>query len=136
MLLLGLLLIMLKPSFGYVTVPLAGFVIFLVLKHMSQTAEIVAAYAVTWFLLLSGVRIVVQRGVNARDAGLSQRSHEHSPAGVVRAVAGRHADRRGDRRPLDAPPGGPPRSRGAVPAPVSLFPAPPRFVTILTVHYG
>ena len=70
MLLLGLLLIMLKPSFGYVTVPLAGFVIFLVLKHMSQTAEIVAAYTITWFLLLSGVRIVVQRGVNARDAGL------------------------------------------------------------------
>ncbi len=70
MLLLGLLLIMLKPSFGYATVPLAGFVIFLVLKHMSQTAEIVAAYAITWFLLLSGVRIVVQRGVNASDAGL------------------------------------------------------------------
>ena len=39
--------------------------IFLILKHMSQTAEIVAAYAITWFLLLSGVRIVVQRGVGA-----------------------------------------------------------------------
>lgn len=70
MLLLGLLLIRLKPSFGYVTVPLAGFLIFLVLKHMSQTAEILAAYAITWFLLLSGVRIVVQRGTNAGDAGI------------------------------------------------------------------
>jgi hypothetical protein len=70
MLLLGLLLIMLKPSFGFITVPLAGFVIFLVLKHMSQTAEIVASYAITWFLLLSGVRIVVQRGANASDAAL------------------------------------------------------------------
>ena len=69
-LLLGLLLIKLKPSFGYVTVPLAGILIFLVLKHMSQTAEILAAYAITWFLLLSGVRIVVQRGTGASDAGV------------------------------------------------------------------
>jgi len=70
MLLLGLLLITLKPSFGFITVPLAGFLIFLVLKHMSQTAEIVASYAITWFLLLSGVRIVLQRGANAGDASL------------------------------------------------------------------
>ena len=61
---------MVKPSFGYVTVPLAGFVIFLVLKHLSQTAEIVAAYAITWFLLLSGVRIVLQRGAGASDAAI------------------------------------------------------------------
>jgi hypothetical protein len=70
MLFLGLLLIMLKPSFGYVTVPLAGFLIFLVLKHTSQAAQIVAAYVIAWFLLLSGVRIVVQRNVGAGDAGL------------------------------------------------------------------
>ena len=68
--LLGLLLIMLKRSFGFITVPLAGFLIFLVLKHLSQTSEIVASYAITWFLLLSGVRIVLQRGANAGDAGI------------------------------------------------------------------
>ena len=68
MLFLVLLLVMLKPSFGYVTVPLAGFLIFLVLKHMSQSAEVLAAYAITWFLLLSGVRIVVKHGTNAGDA--------------------------------------------------------------------
>jgi hypothetical protein len=69
MLLLGLLLLKLKPSFGFVTVPLAGFLIFLVLKHTSQTSQILAAYAITWLLLLSGVRRVVQRGANADDAG-------------------------------------------------------------------
>jgi hypothetical protein len=74
MALLGLLLIRLKPSFGYVTVPLAGFLIFLVLKHMSQTAEVLAAYTITWFLLLSGVRIVVQRGANAGDADILRKS--------------------------------------------------------------
>jgi hypothetical protein len=70
MLLLALLLITLKPSFGMVTVPLAGFLIFLVLKHMSLTGQILAAYVITWFLLLSGVRIVLQRGIAASDAGL------------------------------------------------------------------
>lgn len=70
MLLLGLLLIKLKPSFGYLTVPMAGILIFVLLKHMPRTAEIVAAYAITWFLLLSGVRIVVQRGIQAGDADL------------------------------------------------------------------
>jgi hypothetical protein len=70
LLMLGLLLVMLKPSFGYVTVPLAGLAIFLVLRHASHTAEILSAYAITWFLLLSGVRIVIQRGVQAGDADL------------------------------------------------------------------
>jgi Peptidase M50B-like len=70
MLLLGLLLLMLKPSFGFITVPLAGFLIFLVLKNMSQRAEILAAYAITWFLLLAGVRRVWQRGTEAGDAGI------------------------------------------------------------------
>jgi hypothetical protein len=70
MLLLGLLLLMLKPSFGFITVPLAGFLIFLVLKNMSQRAEILAAYTITWFLLLAGVRRVWQRGTEAGDAGI------------------------------------------------------------------
>ena len=68
--LLALLLIRLKWSFGYVTVPLAGFLIFLVLKHMSQSAQVLAAYAITWFLLLSGVRMIWQHGTKAGDGGI------------------------------------------------------------------
>jgi hypothetical protein len=70
MLFLVLLLIKLKPSFGLFTVPLAGILIVLVLTHMSQIGEIRAAYAITWFLLLSAVRIVWSRatGGGARDA--------------------------------------------------------------------
>jgi hypothetical protein len=98
MLLLGLLLIRLKWSFGYITVPLAGFLIFLVLKHTSQPGQILAAYAITWFLLLSGVRI-------SGDAALLRDRTSIPPAGVARAVAGRDGGRRGDRRPVDAPPG-------------------------------
>jgi hypothetical protein len=70
MVFLALLLIMLKPSFGRFTVPLAGILIFLVLKHTSQTAEISAAYAIAWFLLLSGVRTVWQHNTDAFDAGV------------------------------------------------------------------
>ncbi len=68
--LLALLLLKVKRSFGVVTVPLAGFLIFLALKHTSQTAQIVTVYAITWFLLLSGVRAVVQDGANAGDADI------------------------------------------------------------------
>jgi len=67
---LALLLIRLKWSFGYVTVPLAGFLIFLILKHTSQSAQVLAVYVITWFLLLSGVRMVIEHGANAGDAGL------------------------------------------------------------------
>jgi hypothetical protein len=72
MLFLVLLLIKLRPSFGRFTVPLAGILIVLVLKHTSQLGEIRAAYAITWFLLLSAVRIVWYRatGAGAADAGI------------------------------------------------------------------
>jgi len=71
MLLLVLLFAALKTrSFAYVIVPLAAFLIFLVLKHTPQTGQILASYAITWFLLLSGVRTVVADGVGAGDADI------------------------------------------------------------------
>jgi hypothetical protein len=52
-------------SVGFVTVPLAGFLIFLVLKHTSQTAQVLVVYVITWFLLLSGVRWMLHPAVHA-----------------------------------------------------------------------
>jgi hypothetical protein len=63
--LLALLLIKVRRSFGFVTVPLAGFLIFLVLKHTSQTAQVLVVYVITWFLLLSGVRWMLHPVVHA-----------------------------------------------------------------------
>ena len=69
--LLAVLLISLKRrSFGFITVPLAGFLIYLVLKHTSQSAQMVTVYAITWFLLFSGVRGIVEDGLKAGDAGI------------------------------------------------------------------
>jgi hypothetical protein len=70
MFLLALLLIRLKWSFGYVTVPLAGFLIFLILKHTPQSVQVLSAYVIAWFLLLSGVRTVIEDGAGAGDAGI------------------------------------------------------------------
>jgi hypothetical protein len=74
---LAVLLISLKRrSFALVTIPLAGFLIFLILKHTSLSAQVVAAYAITWFLLFSGVRMVVADGVGNGDADiLNGRTH-------------------------------------------------------------
>jgi len=69
--LLALLLISLRKwSFGFITVPLAGFLIFLVLKHTSQSAQVVTVYVITWFLLLSGVRGLIEDGLKAGDGGI------------------------------------------------------------------
>jgi hypothetical protein len=76
--LLGLLLIKLTWSFGFVTVPLAGFLIFLVMKHTSQSAQVLTVYVITWFLLFFGVRGFVEDSLNAGDAGLL-RDRAHIP---------------------------------------------------------
>jgi Peptidase M50B-like len=61
--LLGLLLLLLRWSFGRVTVILAAGLVFAVLRYTPVLAQIVAAYAIAWLLLLSGVRgIMVRRG--------------------------------------------------------------------------
>lgn len=69
LLLLGLLLLMLDPSFGFFTVILAGAVIFFIVRYAPTGGKVVAAYAISWLLLLSGVRQVVQHGARAVDAG-------------------------------------------------------------------
>ena len=45
-------------SVSLITVPLAGFLIFLVLKHTSQTGQVLATYAITWFLLAASLVVV------------------------------------------------------------------------------
>ena len=47
----------------------AGGLLYIIARYGSVGAGSVTAYAVAWFLLLSGVRVVFDRGINAADAG-------------------------------------------------------------------
>lgn len=66
--LLGLLLLMLRPSYGRVTVILTGLLIFAVLRYPPVPAQTVAAYAIAWLLLLSGVRGILVRRSGSGDS--------------------------------------------------------------------
>ena len=66
--LLALLLLLIRWSFGFISVPAAIALLIWVLKDKHTGTEIVAAYAMTWLFLLAGVRVAVMRGADASDA--------------------------------------------------------------------
>jgi hypothetical protein len=59
----------LRRSFGIVTVLLAAIAVFLVAGFAPVEIQVLTAYAVTWFLLVSSVQIIRIHGKNAGDAG-------------------------------------------------------------------
>jgi hypothetical protein len=63
------IMVLIRKSFGVVTVILAFLLLFGVAGFGSVGAQVVTAYAVAWFLLVSGVRIITIRGAHADDAG-------------------------------------------------------------------
>jgi Peptidase M50B-like len=65
--LLGILLLLLRWSFGLLTVTLAGGLVYVVGRYAPVSAQIVAAYAIAWLLLLSGVRGILVRGIRSGD---------------------------------------------------------------------
>ncbi len=70
LLLLAILLLAARWSFAFVTVPLAGALAFLIAKFAPTHTQVIAAYATAWLLLLSGVRRIIQHGLDAKDAGI------------------------------------------------------------------
>jgi len=79
--LLVLVLFMLGRSFGLLSVPFALVLLYVILRYAHVRTEVIAAYAVAWLLLLSGVRTVVAHGI---DSGATDnlRSHTHLPRGL------------------------------------------------------
>jgi hypothetical protein len=64
-----LLLLRLTPaSFGFISVPVAIALLYVLTRYASSGLQVVMAYAMTWVLLLSGVRVALQHGANAGDA--------------------------------------------------------------------
>jgi len=60
----------LRRGFGVLTVVVAFVFLMLLAGVASVRVQVMAAYALTWFLLVSGVRIVGFRGSGAVDAGI------------------------------------------------------------------
>jgi uncharacterized membrane protein len=54
---------------GCISVPAAIAALYLVIRYRSAGLDAFMAYGVTWLLLLSGVRVAVQDGARADDAG-------------------------------------------------------------------
>jgi hypothetical protein len=72
----GLLLFLIRRSFGVVSVPVAIALLAVVIRYAPDGLEEVIVYAVTWLLLLSGARNAVTHGARAGDAGnLSRITH-------------------------------------------------------------
>jgi len=68
--LLAILLLAARWSFAFVTVPLVGALAFLIARYAPTHTQVIAAYATAWLLLLSGVRTIIQHGLDAGDAGI------------------------------------------------------------------
>jgi len=68
MALLLCMLIVVRTAFGYLLVVGFGVLIFVVAAYTSIGAQVVAAYVIAWFLLMSGIRVIREHGRNADDA--------------------------------------------------------------------
>jgi hypothetical protein len=65
--LLALLALAVTTKFGVFTVIVAGGLVFLIVRYTSLEAQIIAAYAITWLLLLTGVRRMLEVGMQSQD---------------------------------------------------------------------
>lgn len=68
LLLLAILLITVRNVFGVCAVVLTGFVVYLFARYGSVGSQTVVAYVITWFLLLSGFRVVLEYNGRKGDA--------------------------------------------------------------------
>jgi hypothetical protein len=68
--LLVLLALLIRKSFGMISVPAAIVVLALVMHYDHDGLEEVVVYGMTWLLLLSGVRSAASHGIHAGDADI------------------------------------------------------------------
>jgi hypothetical protein len=66
--LLVVLLLAVRWSFAFVSVPVAVAVVFLIAKFAPMQTQVIAGYAIAWLLLLVGVRSIIEHGLKAQDA--------------------------------------------------------------------
>jgi hypothetical protein len=57
-----------RSGFGITVVALAGVLVYLMARYAPVGGQVALAYGIAWFLLLSGVQVVLAHGRNAGDA--------------------------------------------------------------------
>ena len=62
---LAIMLILIRNFFGVISVAISGALVFLVLRYGSPEVQAIAACALSWFLLFSGVRWVLMHGTGS-----------------------------------------------------------------------
>lgn len=67
---LAIMLLFARNFFGVISVLLNGGLLFIILRFGSAGVQTIAAYGLSWFLLLSGVRFAFTHGSGAADAGI------------------------------------------------------------------
>lgn len=70
--LLAVLLLVLRRSFGRVTVVTAGALVYCTGHYLAVPVQVISAYAIAWLLLLSGVRRVIEVGTWSSDGAWLQ----------------------------------------------------------------
>ncbi len=70
-----------RSAFGIAAVLGTGVLIYLVARYAPVGAEVALAYGLAWFLLLSGILVVLADGRGAGDAS-SLRQRTHVPRGL------------------------------------------------------
>lgn len=88
LLLLAVMLIMIRNVYGALSLVVTGAIVFAVSWFTSPTTQAMFAYAFTWFLLLAGVRPVIElqrkrRRGQARDSDADQLARLTSVPGIV-----------------------------------------------------
>jgi Peptidase M50B-like len=68
--LLAILLLSVRNPFGIMVVIVAGFLLLSIIRSRNAGVEAVVLYGLSWVLLLSGVRVVLNHGTGAVDAGI------------------------------------------------------------------
>jgi hypothetical protein len=67
---LAILMVPLRRSFGVLTVVGAFVLLFLFIRYATVGTQVVGGYGLAWFMLVSGVRRVIQVGAGATDAAV------------------------------------------------------------------
>jgi Peptidase M50B-like len=74
-----------RNGFGLAAVALTGVGIYLVARYAPVGGQIAVAYGIAWFLLVSGIRVVLLHGRDAGDA-IALRKLTRLPRGLWAAI--------------------------------------------------